>query len=125
MTPHAAGVLEGLREFLAAGPRWENALDVVRLRELLKGCLAQPEFCGDERSELQPGLDASRFAAVLALRVKNACTAYDDAVVSYEERRRVPWVAAVAARMGYEAVERLEKGVEPSESNVGSGRVSG
>jgi hypothetical protein len=125
LPPEAAGELEALRECLAAGPRWENAGDVVRLHELLTRCLRQPEFFGDARGAVPAGPDALRFAAVLALRVKNACAAYDEAVVLYEERRGVAWVAAVASLMGYEAVERLEKRIGPSESNVGSGRVSG
>jgi hypothetical protein len=125
LPPAAERLLEELRQFLGGGPSWQNAAEVARLHSLLQSCFKLPEFCGDARGELRTGWDAARFTAVLALRVENACAAYDASVAAYEARRRVPWVGAVAGRMGYDVVEGLEWRSGTAESNIGSERLSG
>ena len=125
LSPDAVRVLEALREFLGSGPSWREAAEVARLDTLLKRCFEQREFCGEARGALRAGWDSAGFTAVLALRLENACAAYAASVAAYEARRRVPWVEAVAGRMGYAVAVGVEGRAVSAESNVGSGRLSG
>lgn len=118
-------LLAELREFLESRPSWEKEPEVIRLQVLIKRCIEQPAFCGGMRGVPGTGPGGSRFGAVLPLRVKNACAAYNAAVRAYEERRRVRWVEPVARRMGYEGVPGFDGGIPAAESTVGSGPLSG
>lgn len=118
-------LLAELREFLESRPSWAKEAEVSRLQVLIKRCIEQPAFCEGIRGLQGTDTGGARFQAVLPLRVKNACAAYNAAVRAYEERRRVRWVEPVARRMGYEGVKGFEGGIPAVESTVGSGRLSG